>query len=72
MNSIYIVRYSPLYAEKIKVLPTSYALDMERQASLGLDMLNDEPEDLCQFYAVVASSYEEAKNKVAEKIKNKP
>ena len=68
MNSIYIVCHSPLYIEKIRVLPTCYSMDNAEEASRNVSSLNQRPEDFCKYYAVVAANYQEAKDKVEEKI----
>jgi hypothetical protein len=68
MNSIYIVRHSPVYIEKIYVFPTSYALDNSEEANRMVVSLNQTATDLCKYYAVVAATYQEAKDKVEEKV----
>jgi hypothetical protein len=69
MNSIYIVRHGPLYIEKINVFPTSYTLDDSEEANRTVVSLNQTATDFCKYYAVVAANYQEAKDKVKEKVK---
>jgi hypothetical protein len=68
MTSYHIVRHGPCYVNKIKALPTSYAIDNVDEANRKIDSLNNAAIDLCKYYMVVARSSEEAESLVKDLI----